>query len=446
MPPQLGPTSTVYGGIMTEYFYAVECHLCNVTNFDNNPAPQGPFTTRTTSSMLTVTRVECIPETSVTTRGVYDRQEESKKLSPRPKHYNTPNRRSGSQAVRRSDTNTVLEQMAVFMADITPSSQTLSGPALDSEEEIMSAMFAINVADSGLNVALACQQVQTTAARVQMLDSGLKPDLVQNLLCWIADHGYDFNTNRQEVYSTLQAALWGLGVAGGYTTNRTEICGNLGLFNTIGDYLGIHVAQYQSLVCSDLSSATPSLETQNATAATSSLSSNLTTSALLTAWPSNVTFWGSGSSWPGHNSTTWGPPVSFTGTIGTGVSATGNPQTNNVTFLTGTAAASGMATGPSQTNNTGPIGTGSGTAVITGSPQTYNVSLSNGTGAAPDSAADSLETNNATQPTGTDGASGVTTALLNQTFMTTCTPPTPTARLFFPAISTTNSHYLFKGY
>ncbi|EXJ78334.1 hypothetical protein A1O3_09495 [Capronia epimyces CBS 606.96] len=346
--------------------------------------------------------------------------------------------------------------MAAFVADIAPNSQLLSGPAQDSLEEIMSAMFALNVADSGMNVALACQQVQTTEAQVEMVDSGLKPDLVKNLLCWIADHGYAFNTNRQEVYSTLQAALWGLGVAGGYTTNRTEICDNLGLFDTIGDYLGIHVAQYQNLVCNNIPSSTPSITSfPNSTAITPSVSSNLTTSGHPTAWTSNVTAWGSGTPWRGGNRTTWGPPISFTGTtwgppiwftgtIGTGWSATGNPQTNNVT---GTVAASGMRTGRPRTSNvTEPTGTGVGSRIGTGSPQTYNATLPAGTGAFSDAAGDSPRTNNFTQPTGTDVASGTATELLNQTSIVPCTPPTPTAKLFFPAVSTTNSHYLFKRY
>lgn len=419
--------------------------------------------------MLTVTRVECIPEVSTTTRGVDGRHKDFKKTFPYPFHHNSPNSHSDTQVARRAEVNTLLEQMTTFVGDIAPNPQFLSGPARDSAEEIMSAMFALNVADSGMNVALACQQVQTTAARVQMLDSGLQPELVKNLLCWIADHGYDFNTNRQEVYSTLQTALWGLGVAGGYTSNRTEICGNLGLFNTIGDYLGIHVAQYQNLVCANLPSAAPSINgSLNSTETPSSGSGNLTTSIPPSPWSSNATILGSGIPWRGGNSTTWGPPISFTGTVGSDWSTFGNPQTNNVTFLTGTAAASGMpgnpgannvtfltgtaaasgvAPGSPQTNNvTGPTGTGLGSGIVTGSPQTYNHTLPGGTGTASADSPATSQANNVTQPSGTDVASGTSALPLNQTIITTCTPPTPTAKLFFPAVSTTNSHYLFKGY
>ncbi|KAL2436735.1 hypothetical protein ABEF95_013665 [Exophiala dermatitidis] len=450
MPPQSGPTTTIYGGIMTQTIYAVQCGLCNVTNIDNNPEPVGPFTTKTTSSMLTVTRVQCIPEMSVTTRGVVGRQGISKRTRPQTDHHNFPRGLSKPQAFRRADVNTMLEEVAAFITDVAPNAQILSGPALDSMQEIISAMFALNVADSGMNVGLACQQVQTTQARMEMLDSGLKPDLIRNLLCWIADHGYDFNSNRQTVYATLQAALWGLGVASGYTTNRTEICGNLGVFNTIGDYLGIHVAQYQTIVCSNLAPAIESNSSSlNSTSTTPGASGNITTPTPLPTRSSNVTLWGSGSSWPAHNITTWGPPisVSFTGTLGTDWSGSGNPQTNNVTTTTASAAASGTVTGSPQTANvTVRTGTGTGLGTATELSQSYNSSLTTSGGVGSNTATDSPLINNVTQSSGTYGPSDATIESSYQSSIAPCMPFTPTAKLFFPAISTTNSHYLFKRY
>lgn len=39
MPPQIGPTSTVYATMMTTQFNVVNCNYCQISNVDDNPMP-----------------------------------------------------------------------------------------------------------------------------------------------------------------------------------------------------------------------------------------------------------------------------------------------------------------------------------------------------------------------------------------------------------------------
>lgn len=422
MAPQIGPTTTLWGAIMTTYFYVsimptssgivftdmiqvVDCHYCTVTNFEHNPTPQvrsatptrklrsdhkqGPFTAKTTSSMLTITRVECMPETTAITRREYRGFENNAEVQPRTVASNELNGYAVKQAVRRSDTAALVDLAATFSNDLSPDIGLLSGPAKDSLTEIWSAMFALNVADSGMNVTLACQQVQTTEVRYQLLESDFDPDKVKALLCWIAVNGYDFNTTREQIFSTLESAAWGLEVASGFSTNRTTICDDLDLFGSIGGYLGINTQQYQDVVCTGIPSKTPTPTPSgyygvNPTTtfvssgmttgwASTSWGPNDTTLGFPTSWTPNATIWGSGTAWAPNNSSTWGPPISYTGTI--------TSWSTNATLPTDTGVASDTALGP-----------------------------------------------------------------WNQTFIRARTPPSPTAKPFYPAVPTTTRHSLFKRY
>lgn len=358
--------------------------------------------------MLTVTRVECMPETTAITRRNYRGYEEVEPFHTKTASPNKPSANGFTHNLRRSSsavTGALLE-LATTIGNTSPDIQLLTGPSQESLTEIMSALFALNVADSGMNLTSACQQVTTTEVSYRLLESDFNPDQVRGLICWISANGYSFNSTRAAIISTLQAAIYGLEVTSDFTNNRTEICDNLDLFNSIGGFLGINTQQYKDIVCGSIPSETTtptpyqgpqSLPTTGPSAsvggplasANSSLtegnattwetaSSNSSGTAFATGSPVTSTGgpWVSGnSSFPVKNVTTWGPPISYTGSV-----------------------------------------------------MSWPV--------------------NWTEPTGTMGSSVASSTLVawNGTGLRERTPPSPTAKPFYPAVSTPTRHSVFKRY
>ncbi|KAK5208697.1 hypothetical protein LTR96_003452 [Exophiala xenobiotica] len=403
MAPQIGPTTTIYAAIMTTYFYVVDCRYCTVTNYQNNPTPKGPFTAKTTSSMLTITQVECMPETTASTRGRargYEETEQAQTQTLKPKELAG---HALSQNVRRSGsavTGALVDLATTMGNDISPDINLLSGPSQESFTEIMSALFALNVADSGMNLTLACQQVQTSEVRYQLLASAFAPDQVKALLCWIAANGYSFNSTRAQVISTLQAAVYGLEVASGFTNNRTEICNNLDLFYSIAGFLAINAQQYQQIVCTNTSSETSTPPSYGQPTPVVPFGTNgMNTGGPQMPWDSNAT-----------------------------AIATGGPQSATGPWM------SGNSSFPASGNSSFP---GAQDVTTWGPPISYTGSVL-------------VWPANWTQPTGTMGTGGVASdtaiGLWNETGLRARTPPSPTAKPFYPAISTPTRHSVFKRY
>ncbi|KIX98708.1 uncharacterized protein Z520_05169 [Fonsecaea multimorphosa CBS 102226] len=342
-PPQMGPTSTVYQAIMTTFLYAVDCNQCTVTNIPNVDV-QGPFTTRSTSSMLTVTEIQCIPEGTASTRMHHA-------ASPQTTSWKQMEDLKKAHLHRRSDqaTEAAIADLASTFANALPPDVSLLSGGLQTEfTDIASAMFALNICDSGIDLNSACEQLNTDAVALQLYQSWYAPNNVKSIVCFCASYGYDFDTTRQQLYASLYAALIGILAAADISTDRGQICDNLSLFNRTGPSLGIDIQQYHDLVCSSIPSPTPTAPPYyGPTSIPPYVTNDVTTWGTPTSWAPNTTISGTGGpSWTGiNNRTTWGPPVSYTGTIGSDWSITINTQTNwTETQPTGTGAASDTAT------------------------------------------------------------------------------------------------------
>jgi hypothetical protein len=289
-----------------------------------------------------------MPETTAVTRRNYhgyDDKEETQISTAKPRELV---RGSDSHIERRQAatqaSSDLMDFATSFSSNISPDVSLLNGPARQSLTEIWSAMFALDIADSGMNVSLACAQVQTTEVRYQLLQSDFDPDKVKALLCWIASNGYDFNTTRADIYATLQTAAWGLEVSAGFNTSRSAICDDVGLFQSIGPYLGINTQQWEGIVCSGIPSSTPTPSDSNGATPTGSAASNgvgsggsppygygnatnfgsAPTAGFGTAGFGNPTAGGTGTPGAVGNSTTWGTPIAYSGTIGNYTQATGS--------------------------------------------------------------------------------------------------------------------------
>lgn len=296
--------------------------------------------------MLTITRVECIPSGTAITRRHDVVQEKKDALAPRTSGLNVPQGYMDSLIARRSDSavSTALIDLANSVSsDIPPDASLLSGDLRTAFTQISSAMFALNAADSGLNLTQACQQLQTTEVAYQLIQSFFDPDQIKAIVCWIAQYGYDFNTTREKLISSLYDALWGILNAAGFTNDRNGICDSLGAFNDTGPYLGIDIQKYHNDVCSNIPSQSPTPSMwYGPTPIIPYTTNGVTTFGPATYWSPNITLSGTPTAttgWNETNSTILGPPM-YTGTIGTEWS-TGGPHTNwTQTEPTGTAPAS----------------------------------------------------------------------------------------------------------
>jgi len=351
-------------------------------------------------------------ETAASTRGSYHVRgyEEIESVQTQAVKQVEWKEQTGSHKVRRETSAVaaaIMDLATQFSADILPDIQLLPGPAAQSLTEIWSALFALNVADSGFNLTQACQQVQTTEVRYWLLDSSLNPDQVSSLICWIARNGYDFNTTRANVISTLEAAIWGLEVAAGFSNNLTTICNDLDLFGAIGGDLGINTQQYRQIVCPNVSTetATPSMDI-GPTAVTPAMSNVTTSSSDSTIVPIPV----SGAPAPTGNG-------SFSGG--------GTPYAADNGSFPGTGApwASGNGSAPDNSSTSGP-------------PMSYTGSLTSWP----------ADWTQATGVSGTGVASDTMPAPYFGTGLRARLPPSPTMKRFYAAIPTTKSQTTFKQY
>lgn len=329
---------------------------------------KGAYTERTTSPTLTITRIACFPQDSATTRGVDPTTTSRPGLAglldalpavPDPLVLENVLESPGKKVLRRTnldaDATFLVESAMDFGKDIPPDFLQLPVQAQKLLISTWSAIFALTIADSGLNTTWACAQVQSLEVRYRMSQSWLDPDHVTSLLCFFARYGYNFNTTRAELYSTLQAAVYALQIAGDFTSNRTETCESLGLFYRVGGLLGIDTTKFRDYACSNLPSSTPTV-------------SNIyggTPVVPLDPYPTNgTTSWGHPTSWEPRttiwptqpsttesltpkypNSTVWGTGSQSSISAGTAYSSTNSTtlRPSGTAYSSSTWASSGTA-------------------------------------------------------------------------------------------------------
>ncbi|KAJ9615665.1 hypothetical protein H2200_001741 [Cladophialophora chaetospira] len=364
-PPQIGPTTILYKTIMTTFLYAVDCGICTVTNTPSAYI-QGPFSEKTVSSMLTITQVECIPTGGSSIR-LHAAEDKAVATATPTAAWKNLNAFKSSNIYRRSvqDTQSGLAELTANFADaLPPDVGLLSGGLKDEFSNIATAMLALSICDSKLNLTDACQGLSTAEAKYQLLQSGYNADQAQSIVCFCASYGYDFDTSRQQLYASLYAALIGVLAAADVTTDRGQICDTLGLFNRTGGSLGIDTQQYHDLVCNNIPSATPTTPIwYGPTPIVPFVTNNMTTWGTPTAWMANTTIAGTGLPLPFENATIFGTGTPVSGAPNMTITGTGSPivWTNN-TILPGTgfpdvnATGTGATWGPPE-SWTGPIGT-----------------------------------------------------------------------------------------
>ena len=447
--------------------------------------------------MLTITEVRCIPTGQATTRLHEAAHLHLASEAPQTATWNNIKDFKSSDLNRRSDqvTEAALADLADSFAGALPADiSLLSGGLKDEFTDIASAMFALSVCDSGIDLHAACEALGTISVKYNLLQSWYNPDNVQSTVCFCAQYGYDFDTTRQQLYASLYTALIGVLAASDITTDRGQICDTLSLFNRTGPSLGIDIQEYHDLVCKSIPTPTPTTSIwYGPTPIVPYVSNNITTWGIPTSWLPNTTYFGTGSpatgsanmtiegtggatgsanmtiegtggatGFPNVTITGTGSPTAVSGNMtieGTGVSIAGSPNMTIEGTGTPTAWSSNVTisgTGhpfPNWTGNgstwgppvswTGPIGSDWS---VTIRPQTnWTDAQPTGTGDRP-ADTDAFPTDSGV-PSWSNSDAPPEADTTDDTFLAARTPRGPNAKQFYPAVPTTTKRSgLFKGY
>ncbi|KPI44953.1 uncharacterized protein AB675_2691 [Cyphellophora attinorum] len=248
---QTGPTSTVYGAIVTTRLNVVDCRYCTVTNLENNPAPVGPFSERCTESVLTITELGCMTEAVVSTRGGIG-SPISTSLDEIPLQTSPP----------MLDKRAVLaeQELAMEVAEIVdPGNWTLIESIQTYRKQCYSAFVAVSLIISGAEPHLLCNITNNTDTKLSMSNKGLDGEQISNLICFWAVFGYHFSTSTFQVLDTLATAATSFTYAMQYGLNSTQdvarLCGGLNLDDPMYEQLHIDSQGINTVLCSGVSSS-----------------------------------------------------------------------------------------------------------------------------------------------------------------------------------------------
>lgn len=330
------PSSPSLAGL-TQRLQVVDCRYCSVINIQSNPAPmvsahgsqscndssnkcQGPFTTAVTSPVLTVSQVGCMVETTAITRRAYRGDNEQRQA------VSTPEARDLARAAE-SQGNPVSRKLHKRQTDpiIDPTSISVQDYGLI--VQISTAIFALDILNSGLNLVLVCEDLRDPTVAPKLATVNVDAVQAADIICWTAQYGIAFNMSITALIQYLADALYAIQLGANYTTNVATICGELNLF--YAPDLGIDVDAFYAYIC-------------NITAPTTTISSTST----LTVTPGSM----------------WSMPSL------TGVSGTGPVETETVASSVAGTAPPGTGMGPWGPTGTGPLGpTGTGWPPTNGS-------------------------------------------------------------------------------
>lgn len=293
MPTQTPPISTVYGAIMTEYLnvgvqvamkiapliarQVVDCEYVMVENIDNNPPQmvsvcstvdggpsqltghQGRFTDKTTVPFLTVYRVGCMPVTTAVTRRElrgYDMVDSSQPLTEMGplvgQHKHKYDKRNSLQTSAMDSIYTIAERLA---QGIDPTNVNITVGAYRFLEQINTALFAINIVNSGIPLDVMCEALRNATVQVKLTDSSIEPSQASNLVCWAERYGLYFGMSNAQLLADLAALEYVVQVKAVGKQDLQELCQKLDY--TAASFLGIDVQGIRTYACNSTGGILP---------------------------------------------------------------------------------------------------------------------------------------------------------------------------------------------
>lgn len=256
--------------------YGKACQFEIVTD-----VPQGQFTGRTTVDMLTLYRIGCMAETSATTR-----REERDYLPLETASPSLPSSSSSASPLdslaKRTDLGESTEARLLEFADrlssgIDPTNENITVQEFKFLEEINTAMFALNICNSGLPLHQMCQYLDDPSIGMHLEDNYIIQSQAVAIVCYAAANGLFFDESNDQLLSDLAKLEWAVQMHAYGAQSVADLCQNLDY--RAASMLGISVDEIHQIVCNGtggigISSATAPLTT--APASTGSSMSNPT--------------------------------------------------------------------------------------------------------------------------------------------------------------------------
>lgn len=192
---------------------------------------------------MTITRVGCSFPTSIITRRAIQADDYINDLAPRSVAVHAPAVRSTSHHLRRS-----IQDIAEKVShNIDPNNSELTVEAYKFLIQLNSAIFALNLINSGFNLTTVCQECRDPMVQLQLSSASLNPKQIGDVVCFASVYGVDFNTTTAELLNDLEAAIYGVQVGSNFTTDTKRLCTVLDLRS--GPYLGIDSNGVTQYIC-----------------------------------------------------------------------------------------------------------------------------------------------------------------------------------------------------
>ncbi|KAK5071857.1 hypothetical protein LTR64_004364 [Lithohypha guttulata] len=270
-PPEIAPVKTVYEGFKTIYLNVVDCDYVTVENVNESPSSTGIFTTRTLLPTLTEYRIGCMVDTSVTTRGEMI-QTALPQSSVETAHGNA--RRMQFEASSLANVLGIAQRLS---SGIDPTNQNITVREFRFLQEINTALFALNICNSGLPLDKMCEYLQDQNLRGHLEDNYINQDEARNIVCFCSANGLYFNESNDELLGDLAALEYAVQTHAYGTQTLQEICQNLDY--RAASMLGIDVGEIQAFVCNGTGGILPSTSTASATMSLTTGSGNSSTAS-----------------------------------------------------------------------------------------------------------------------------------------------------------------------
>ena len=294
------------------------------------------------------------------------------------------------RAVEAQFSEAALHDVAGAIAmHIDPDNTQLTQSVYEDLVSLNTALFAIQFANSGLNLTDACNQFRQPSTQLQLQDAALNPTQAGDIICFAAMYGLNFGMSTMDLLNKIETIIYALQIGQNFTTDLGRLCSILDL--SFAGYLGIDSNKIKNDTCG----------TVNGTNITTSPPTSSTSPPLSTGFVTVGTIGSNGMAptgepGPWSNSTPMSPPLwtGTAGTVGTGgawPTGEGGPWSNTSGSEATTTLNGASGTGAPWWSPTGAAGSGSGNET-NGSPGNTTAQGPSGNGTEPGTLGNATET------------------------------------------------------
>lgn len=216
--------------------------------------------------------------------------------------------------------DTLLSIAEKLSSGIDPTNENITMQEFRYLQQINTALFALNIVNSGLPLTSMCQYLQDPSIASNLQDNYINPKQAANIVCFASVYGLYLGQSNDQILADLAALEYAVQMHAYNTASLQEVCQSLNY--GAAQLLGIDAEDIQKNVCNGTAGASktsilPSASTATDTAANISLISftlPFPTATFGTAWTGE----GTGTSWSSVLPTTLPGSLSQMAVSGTG--------------------------------------------------------------------------------------------------------------------------------